>query len=98
MAERISRGEIISLLAGIPAAVAVTGAVASAADDSSGTKAQYKYQAKPGPNRSEVQRLRALQGPGVVLARQGVRSARPATASPTPRNPTKDCHPELVEG
>jgi hypothetical protein len=43
MADRISRGEIISLLAGIPAAVAVTTTVASAADDSGGTKAQYKY-------------------------------------------------------
>jgi hypothetical protein len=49
MADRISRGEIISLLAGIPAAVAMTGAVASAADDSGGTKAQYKYVSKPGP-------------------------------------------------
>jgi hypothetical protein len=49
MANRISRGEIISLLAGIPAAVAVTTTVASAADDSSGTKAQYKYQATHGP-------------------------------------------------
>jgi len=49
MADRISRGEIISLLAGLPAAVAVTTAAASAADDSGGTKAQYKYQSKPGP-------------------------------------------------
>jgi hypothetical protein len=49
MADKISRGEIISLLAGVPAAVAVTTAVASAADDSGGTKAQFKYQAKPGP-------------------------------------------------
>ena len=49
MADRISRGEIISLLAGIPAAVAATTTIASAADDSGGTKAQYKYQAKPGP-------------------------------------------------
>jgi hypothetical protein len=43
MADRISRGEIISLLAGIPLIAAATTAVASAADDSSGTKAQYKY-------------------------------------------------------
>ena len=49
MADRISRGEIISLIAGLPLAVAATTAAASAADDSSGTKAQYKYQAKPGP-------------------------------------------------
>jgi hypothetical protein len=32
MSERISRGEVISLIAGIPAAVAVTSAAASAAD------------------------------------------------------------------
>jgi hypothetical protein len=50
MADKISRGEIISLLAGLPAAVAVTTAAASAAaDDSGGTKKQYKYQLKPGP-------------------------------------------------
>jgi High potential iron-sulfur protein len=46
MSDRISRGEIISLLAGLPLAVAATTGVASAADDSSGTKAQYKYVAK----------------------------------------------------
>jgi hypothetical protein len=49
MADRISRGEIISLLAGLPLAVAATTAAASAADDSGGTKAQYKYITKPGP-------------------------------------------------
>jgi hypothetical protein len=49
MSDRISRGEIISLLAGLPLAVAATTAVASAADDSGGTKAQYKYITKPGP-------------------------------------------------
>ena len=53
MSDRISRGEIISLLAGLPMAVAATTGVASAAamakDDSKGTKAQYKYQLKPGP-------------------------------------------------
>jgi hypothetical protein len=46
MSDRISRGEIISLLAGLPLAVAATTAVASAADDSGGTKAQFKYVAK----------------------------------------------------
>jgi len=46
MADRISRGEIISLLAGLPLAVAATTGAASAADDSGGTKAQYKYVAK----------------------------------------------------
>lgn len=49
MADRISRGEVISLLAGVPAAVAATTGLAAAADDSGGTKKQYKYQDKPGP-------------------------------------------------
>jgi hypothetical protein len=43
MSDRISRGEIISLIAGLPLAVAATTAVAAAADDSGGTKAQFKY-------------------------------------------------------
>ena len=49
MADRISRGEIISLLAGLPIAVAATTGIAAAADDSGGTKATYKYQSTPGP-------------------------------------------------
>jgi hypothetical protein len=49
MADHISRGEIISLLAGLPLAVAATTAVASAADDSGGTKAQFKYIPTAGP-------------------------------------------------
>jgi hypothetical protein len=64
MADRISRGEIISLLAGIPAALAVTTAVASAADDSSGTKAQYKYQAKPGPKGQKCSGCALFKAPG----------------------------------
>jgi hypothetical protein len=44
MANHISRGEIISLLAGLPVAVAATTGIASAADN----KAQFKYQDKPG--------------------------------------------------
>ena len=50
MSDRISRGEIISLIAGLPLAVVATSAIASAADDSSGTKAQFKYQDEAGPN------------------------------------------------
>jgi hypothetical protein len=46
MSDRISRGEIISLIAGLPLAVAATTGLASAADDSGGTKAQFKYVAK----------------------------------------------------
>ena len=46
MSERHSRGEIISLIAGIPLAVAATAGAASAADN----KKQFKYQDKPGKN------------------------------------------------
>jgi hypothetical protein len=49
MSDRLSRGEIISLIAGLPLAVAATTGIAAAADDSGGTKAQFKYQTKPGP-------------------------------------------------
>jgi hypothetical protein len=49
MADRISRSEIISLLAGVPLIAGSTTVAAFAADDSGGTKAQYKYIAKPGP-------------------------------------------------
>jgi hypothetical protein len=45
----VSRREIISLIAAIPLGVVVAGGVASAADDSSGTKARYKYSATAGP-------------------------------------------------
>lgn len=62
MAE-MSRGEIISLLAGIPAAVAVTTAVAAAADDSGGTKAQYKYQLKPGPGGKKCSTCALFEAP-----------------------------------
>ena len=49
MADRVSRKEIISLIAGLPLIVGASTGIASAADDSMGTKAQYKYQMKPGP-------------------------------------------------
>ncbi len=43
MSDRLSRGEVISLIAGLPLAVAATTGIAAAADDSGGTKAQFKY-------------------------------------------------------
>lgn len=46
MSERISRGEVISLLAGIPVAALATTGIASA--DDAATRKQYKYQDKPG--------------------------------------------------
>jgi hypothetical protein len=49
MSDRIKRGDVISLIAGLPLAVVASTGIASAADDSSGTKAQFKYQTHPGP-------------------------------------------------
>jgi hypothetical protein len=46
--EKLTRGTLISIIAALPLAAAATG-IASAADDSGGVKAQYKYQLKPGP-------------------------------------------------
>ncbi len=49
MSERFSRGEIISLLVGVPLIVAASSTAVSASDDSGGTKTKYKYIPKPGP-------------------------------------------------
>jgi len=49
MSDSISRGKVLSLLAGLPVAVVVSTTAVSAADDSAGTKAKYKYIDKPGP-------------------------------------------------
>jgi hypothetical protein len=50
MPNSVTRGEIISIIFAVPIiAVAASGA-AFAADDSGGTKAQYKYVSNPGPN------------------------------------------------
>jgi hypothetical protein len=49
MAKRISRLASLTLLAGVPLAVAAAASSAAAADDSAGTKAQYKYVNHPGP-------------------------------------------------
>jgi hypothetical protein len=48
MPNHVSRANVISLLAGVPLAIAVSTTAASA-DDSGGTKAKYKYISKPGP-------------------------------------------------
>lgn len=49
MSDNKSRRDIISLLAAVPLAVAMTSGIASARDDSGGTKAKYKYISVPGP-------------------------------------------------
>jgi hypothetical protein len=40
VSDRVTRGKLISLIAGLPLAVAAMTAIASADDDSNGTKAQ----------------------------------------------------------
>jgi hypothetical protein len=71
MADRISRGEIISLLAGIPLAVAATSGAAFAADDSGGTKAQFKYITKPGPGGKKCAECSLFKAPNACLVVKG---------------------------
>jgi hypothetical protein len=51
VSDSVSRRHVISLIAALPLGIAAVSSVASAAgpDDSDGTKAQFKYQPKPGP-------------------------------------------------
>jgi len=71
MSDRIKRGEVISLIAGLPLAMAATTALASAADDSSGTKAQFKYQLKPGPKGQECGKCALFKPPGACSVVKG---------------------------
>jgi len=49
MSKSMSRAQTLAVLGSIPLAVAAATGGAFAADDSAGTKAKYKYIAKPGP-------------------------------------------------
>ncbi len=71
MSERLSRGEVISLIAGLPLAVAATTGLAAAADDSSGTKAQFKYQLKPGPGGKKCGACALFKAPGSCAVVKG---------------------------
>jgi hypothetical protein len=71
MSDCIKRGEVISLLAGLPLAVAATTAIASAADDSAGTKAQFKYQLKPGPAGQECGKCALFKAPNACSVVKG---------------------------
>jgi hypothetical protein len=71
MSDRISRGEIISLLAGLPMAVVATTGMASAADDSGGTKAQLKYQGTPGPGGKKCSGCSLFKAPAACSAVKG---------------------------
>lgn len=48
MSDRLTRRTMISIVSTLPL-LAATGGLALAADDSGGTKKQFKYQDKPGP-------------------------------------------------
>jgi hypothetical protein len=71
MSNRISRGEIISLLVGVPIAVAVTAGRASAADDSGGTKAKYKYISTPGPKGQKCSGCSLFKPPAACVPVKG---------------------------
>jgi hypothetical protein len=71
MADRISRGEIISLLAGLPLAVAATTGIAVAADDSGGTKKSFKYQSKPGPGGKKCSGCALFKAPAACSVVKG---------------------------
>jgi hypothetical protein len=59
VSERFSRGEIISLIAGVPGAIAVTTEAVSAADN----KKQFKYQDKPAKNGQKCSHCRLFRPP-----------------------------------
>ena len=63
MKDTFTRGAVISLIAGLPL-IAATGGIALAADDSSGTKATFKYQTKPGPGGKDCAACSFFKAPG----------------------------------
>ncbi len=71
MSDRLSRGDVISLIAGLPIAVAATTGIAAAADDSGGTKAQFKYQTKPGPKGQKCGMCSLFKPPGACSVVKG---------------------------
>jgi len=65
VSDHISRREIISLMAVLPLGIAAVSGMASAADadDSGGTKAQFKYQITPGPGGNACEKCALFQAP-----------------------------------
>ena len=68
-----SRRQIISLFATLPLAAATASTVASAAvaDDSGGTKAQFKYITKPGPGGKACAACALFQPPNACAIVKG---------------------------
>jgi hypothetical protein len=71
MSDRLTRGKVISLLAGLPLAVAAMTEGASADDDSGGTKAQLKYQSKPGPKGQKCSGCALFKAPAACSVVKG---------------------------
>jgi len=76
MAKRISRLASLTLLAGIPLAVAAAGSSAAAADDSAGTKAQYKYVNHPGPKGAKCSGCALFKAPAACSIVKGKIAAK----------------------
>jgi hypothetical protein len=69
-----SRRQVLSLIAALPLGVAAVSSVASAAaaaDDSSGTKAQFKYITKPGPGGKKCAGCALFQAPSACSIVKG---------------------------
>jgi len=73
MSNSFSRREIISLIVALPLGIVAVSALPSAADDddSSGTKAQFKYQATPGPDGKACGACSLFQAPNACSVVKG---------------------------
>jgi len=73
MSTFISRHDVLSLIAVVPLGlIAARGAASAAdADDSDGTKAQFKYQARPGPGGKACAACALFQAPSVCAVVKG---------------------------
>ncbi len=71
MPDRLSRGAIISLIAGLPLAAASGSIALAVTDDSSGTKKSFKYQTKPGPGGKDCAGCSFFRAPSGCLIVKG---------------------------
>ena len=85
MSENLSRGAIISLIAGLPLVVA-SGSIALAdTDDSSGTKKSFKYQTKPGPGGKDCAGCSFFKAPNACAIVKGKLSPKGYCISYAPK-------------
>jgi hypothetical protein len=69
--DHLSRRTIISLIAAVPLGVVAASGIASATDDSGGTKAQFKYITKPGPGGKKCGMCAFFQPPSACSVVKG---------------------------